>query len=154
MGKKVLVLSASPRKGGNSDVLCDQFISGAQNAGLYAEKIFLKDKQINYCIGCGSCYNGKKRCPQKDDMTEVLDKMIASAFRGVLESWNCRLEEFGGEEDHVHLLIGIHPALNISGLVNNLKSATSRKVRNQFQSHVAQFYWNLISGTVLISSAA
>ncbi len=66
---------------------------------------------------------------------------LETAFRGVLESWNCRLEEFGGEEDHVHLLIGIHPALNISGLVNNLKSATSRKVRNHFQNHVAQFYW-------------
>ena len=66
---------------------------------------------------------------------------LETAFRGVLESWNCRLEEFGGQEDHVHLLIGIHPALNISGLVNNLKSATSRKVRNHFQSHVAQFYW-------------
>jgi putative transposase len=51
------------------------------------------------------------------------------------------LEEFGGEEDHVHLIIDIHPALNISGLVNNLKSATSRKVRNHFQHHVAQFYW-------------
>ena len=66
---------------------------------------------------------------------------LETAFRGVLESWNCRLEEFGGEEDHVHLLIGIHPALNISGLVNNLKSATSRKERNHFQSYVAQFYW-------------
>ena len=78
MGKKVLVLSASPRKGGNSDMLCDQFISGAQNAGLHAEKIFLKDKKINYCMGCGICYNAKKRSPQKDDMAEVLEKMIAS----------------------------------------------------------------------------
>ena len=31
MCKKVLVLSSSPRKGGNSDTLCDQFIKGAQN---------------------------------------------------------------------------------------------------------------------------
>ena len=78
MSKKILVLSASPRKGGNSDLLCDQFLSGAQQAGLHAEKIFLKDKKINYCTGCGTCYNGKKRCPQKDDMAEVLEKMIAA----------------------------------------------------------------------------
>jgi multimeric flavodoxin WrbA len=78
MGKKVLVLSASPRRGGNSDLLCDQFISGAQEAGLHAEKIFLKDKKINYCTGCGTCFNGKKRCPRKDDMAEVLEKMIAT----------------------------------------------------------------------------
>ena len=78
MSKKVLVLSASPRRGGNSDLLCDQFISGAQEAGLHAEKIFLKDKKINYCTGCGTCFSGKKRCPQKDDMAEVLEKMIAA----------------------------------------------------------------------------
>ena len=42
MSKKVLVLSASPRKGGNSDTLCDAFIRGAQEAGNQAEKIFLR----------------------------------------------------------------------------------------------------------------
>jgi len=78
MAKKVLVLSASPRKNGNSDLLCDQFMKGAQQAGHQAEKIFLKDKKINYCTGCGTCINGKKSCPQKDDMAEVLEKMIAS----------------------------------------------------------------------------
>lgn len=51
---------------------------GAQQAGHHAEKIFLKDKKINYCTGCGTCLNGKKRCPQKDDMAEVLEKMIAA----------------------------------------------------------------------------
>ena len=78
MAKKVLVLSASPRKNGNSDLLCDQFMKGAQQAGHQAEKIFFKDKKINYCTGCGTCINGKKSCPQKDDMAEVLEKMIAS----------------------------------------------------------------------------
>lgn len=78
MSKKVLVLSASPRRGGNSDLLCDQFMKGAQEVGHEVEKIFLKDKKINYCMGCGTCYNGKKSCPQKDDMAEVLEKMIAA----------------------------------------------------------------------------
>lgn len=78
MGKKVLVLSSSPRKGGNSDVLCDQFVKGAADAGHDAEKIFLKDKKINYCTGCGVCLNGSKPCPLKDDMAEILDKMIAA----------------------------------------------------------------------------
>jgi multimeric flavodoxin WrbA len=78
MNKKVLVLSSSPRRGGNSDLLCEQFMMGAKEAGHHAEKIFLKDKRINYCTGCGVCLNGKKRCPQKDDMGEVLEQMIAS----------------------------------------------------------------------------
>jgi multimeric flavodoxin WrbA len=76
MTKKVLVLSASPRKSGNSDLLCDQFIKGAQEAGAQAEKIFLKDKKINYCTGCGTCFDRGKGCSQKDDMGEVLEKMI------------------------------------------------------------------------------
>lgn len=78
MNKKVLVLSSSPRRGGNSDLLCDQFALGAQQAGYPVEKIFLKDKTIKYCTGCGACFNGKQRCPQHDDMAEVLEKIIAA----------------------------------------------------------------------------
>ena len=77
MSKNVLILSSSPRKGGNSDLLCDQFVMGAQEAGHQAEKIVLKDKKINYCTGCGSCFNGKA-CPQKDDMADMLEKMITA----------------------------------------------------------------------------
>jgi multimeric flavodoxin WrbA len=76
MKKKVLVLSSSPRRGGNSDLLCDQFTLGVQLAGHHSEKIFLKDKKINYCTGCGTCIDRGKNCSQKDDMTEILDKMV------------------------------------------------------------------------------
>lgn len=78
MSKKVLILSASPRKGGNSDMLCDQFMLGAKEAGNQTEKIFLRDKTINYCTGCGTCFNMGEGCPQKDDMEEILEKMIAA----------------------------------------------------------------------------
>ena len=44
MAKKVLIISSSPRKGGNSDLLCDEFMKGAIEAGNEVEKIFLKDK--------------------------------------------------------------------------------------------------------------
>ena len=77
MNKNVLILSGSPRKGGNSDLLCDQFMQGAQEAGHQVEKIFLKDRTIHYCTGCGIC-NAGKPCPQKDDMSEILEKMIAA----------------------------------------------------------------------------
>ena len=54
---KLLIISASPRKGGNSDTLCDEFAKGAIKAGHTVEKIFLKEKKINYCTGCGLCIN-------------------------------------------------------------------------------------------------
>ncbi len=79
MSKNILVISASPRKGGNSDMLCDEFIRGAKDTGNHAEKILLKDKKINYCTGCGFCNtNNYTACSQKDDMAEILDKMIAA----------------------------------------------------------------------------
>ena len=73
--KNVLIISASPRKGGNSDTLCDEFMRGAVESGNTAEKIFLRDKQINYCTGCGVC-NSTHKCVQKDDMAEVIEKML------------------------------------------------------------------------------
>lgn len=76
--KKILILSGSPRKGGNSDTLCDQFGKGAQEAGNQVEKIFLRDKKVNYCVGCGACFNSGKPCPQKDDAAEIVEKMIAA----------------------------------------------------------------------------
>ena len=75
MSKKVLIISASPRKGGNSDALCDQFLLGAKEAGHNVEKVFLRDHKINYCLGCGVC-NNTHVCVQKDDMKNLLEKMV------------------------------------------------------------------------------
>ncbi|WP_040330566.1 flavodoxin family protein [Clostridium ihumii] len=77
MSKKVLILSSSPRKGGNSDILCDQFLKGAKESGHEVEKIFLGERKINYCLGCEGCAESKV-CVWHDDMAEVLDKMIES----------------------------------------------------------------------------
>ena len=78
MNKKVFIISGSPRKGGNSDLLCDQFMQGAQAAGHQVEKVSLREKQIRYCTGCGTCNHPGKSCPQKDDMPELLEKMIGA----------------------------------------------------------------------------
>jgi multimeric flavodoxin WrbA len=77
MSKNILIISASPRKGGNSDTLCDQFAKGAKEAGNKVEKIFLKNYHINYCTGCGVC-NTTHKCVLKDDMEPLLDKMVAA----------------------------------------------------------------------------
>ncbi len=56
MSKNILILSGSPRRGGNSDILCDRFMEGARESGHRAEKVFLRDKNIGYCIGCEACH--------------------------------------------------------------------------------------------------
>ncbi len=73
--KKVLILSGSPRKGGNSDTLCDEFMKGAIEAGNEVEKIFVAGKNIGYCNACYACKDTGV-CVIKDNMTEVLQKML------------------------------------------------------------------------------
>lgn len=55
MTKKVLIISSSLRKGGNSETLCDAFQKGAEEAGYQVEKVSLAGKQLAFCQGCLSC---------------------------------------------------------------------------------------------------
>lgn len=75
MSKKVLILSGSPRKNGNSDILCDEFARGAMEAGHQVEKIRVAEKNIGYCHACYAC-RGTGVCAIKDDMAEIMQKMI------------------------------------------------------------------------------
>lgn len=75
MSKKIIIISGSPRKGGNSDILCDEYIKGAQESGNTTEKIYLKDKKMGFCTACYGCRETHE-CVQKDDMTEILEKMV------------------------------------------------------------------------------
>ena len=74
--KKVLILSGSPRKGGNSDILCDEFARGAADAGNEVEKIFVSEKKIAPCSGCYFCKNHGGRCALNDEMGDILQKII------------------------------------------------------------------------------
>ncbi|MBO6088564.1 flavodoxin family protein [bacterium] len=79
MPKRVLIISSSPRERGNSEILCEEFKRGAEDAGHYVEIIKLRDKKINNCIGCGLCNaNDHTSCFQKDDMEEITEKMIGA----------------------------------------------------------------------------
>jgi putative transposase len=49
----------------------------------------------------------------------------------LLEKWDCKLIEFNGEEEHVHLLFQYHPDVELSKLVNNLKSVYSEKIKTR-----------------------
>lgn len=76
MNKKVLILSGSPRKGGNSDLLCEEFARGARESSNEVEKIRVAAKKIAPCIACYSCREHGGQCIHRDDMAEVLQKMI------------------------------------------------------------------------------
>ena len=74
---KVLIISSSPRKGGNSDVLCDQFARGAAEAGHEVEKVNLREKELSPCQACYGCKEHHV-CVIKDDMAEIFPKLVAA----------------------------------------------------------------------------
>lgn len=78
MSKKILILIGSPRNGGNTDLLSDELIRGAKENGCETEKLYIKDKNIKGCLGCGACQRNDGICVQKDDMTEIYVKMMES----------------------------------------------------------------------------
>lgn len=76
MGKKVLIISSSPVPGGkaNSEMLCREFMRGAQECGHDVELVALREKKINFCLGCEICVQKGNGCVQQDDMRELIAK--------------------------------------------------------------------------------
>lgn len=74
MKKKILILSTSPRAGGNSEILADAFIKGAAESGHEVEKLCLYGKEIGFCKGCLACQS-TERCVIRDDAGEIVEKM-------------------------------------------------------------------------------
>ena len=71
----ILILSGSPRKGGNTDLLVDAFVKGA-SPKHQVEVVSVHDYKINPCIGCNSCFAREDHaCCQKDDMQIVYEKI-------------------------------------------------------------------------------
>ena len=77
MSKTVLILSTSPRKGGNSDTLAEEFAHGAREAGHQVEKIELYNKTIGFCRGCLACQK-TRRCVVHDDADMIAQKMLTA----------------------------------------------------------------------------
>ena len=67
--------------------------------------------------------------------------LLHEVFESLLEKWDCKIVEFNGEQDHVHLLFQYHPDIQLSKLVNSLKSISSRKLRQEFLPELEKIYF-------------
>ncbi len=74
MNKKVLIISSSPRKGGNSETLAASFARGAQEAGNRVETVYLREKHYVFCKGCFACLK-LGHCVINDDAVEIVARM-------------------------------------------------------------------------------
>jgi multimeric flavodoxin WrbA len=75
--KRVLALVGSPRVGGNTDVLVDELLRGAQDAGAVTDKVYLGQCTMGPCHACDACAD-TGICIQRDDMDDVLARMTQS----------------------------------------------------------------------------
>lgn len=78
----------------------------------------------------------RRKCINKamlDDLREM--------FGRKMEENDMEMIEFNGESDHIHILFKAHPSVNISTLINNLKTTTSRLIRKKYAEHLKPFYW-------------
>jgi len=71
MKKKILVLTGSPRDGGNSDLMADAFIKGARAAGHEVVKVKTDEKNVRGCKACCACYSKGAACVFDDDFNEI-----------------------------------------------------------------------------------
>lgn len=85
MNKNVLILTGSPRKNGNSDMLADAFMKGAQEKGHTVNKIEVAELNVSGCKACGMCWTKDGACVQCDDMAKI-EPLLESADVLVLVS--------------------------------------------------------------------
>jgi multimeric flavodoxin WrbA len=72
---KVLGISGSPHRHGNTETLLDSFLDGAKTAGASVEKVVLKDLDYTPCMGCNACHK-TGNCIVQDDAITLFDKIL------------------------------------------------------------------------------
>ena len=75
MSKNIVVLSGSPRKGGNTDKLAAAFKEGAESAGKTVTLFRVADMNVSGCRACEYCFENKGVCIQQDDMAQIIEAL-------------------------------------------------------------------------------
>ena len=81
---------------------------------------------------------------RKKVLTIEMIQRLTDLVVGLCGKWNCKVVEFNGEGDHVHLLFQYYPQMELPKFISNLKSVTSRKLRAEFSETISQVYWEKV----------
>jgi multimeric flavodoxin WrbA len=74
---KILGISCSPRKGGNTEILISEALSGAKEEGANTSLLQIHKLKIAPCNGCSKCHQSGE-CRIKDDMQKVYQRLLAA----------------------------------------------------------------------------
>jgi multimeric flavodoxin WrbA len=75
---QIIGISASPRRSGNSDLILENILVGAQQAGAMSEAVFLSDLNFSSCVGCERCRKDKICTRFDDDLTPLYSKIMSA----------------------------------------------------------------------------
>ena len=75
---QVLGIVCSPRKGGNTEIMMNEALTGARSYGAETELWTVAGKELKPCDGCGTCRKKNGECHIKDDMQELFPKILAA----------------------------------------------------------------------------
>jgi putative transposase len=73
-------------------------------------------------------------------ITQLMLNRLKEIVADLCQKWQCELLEFGGEPDHIHIVFRYFPQMQLSKFVNNLKSVSSRRIREEFPEEVQKAY--------------
>lgn len=65
---------------------------------------------------------------------------LKTIMKELCEKWQCEYTEGNGEPDHFHLLFRYYPQLQLSKLIDNVKSVSSRKLNSEYDEHLRKVY--------------
>lgn len=87
-------------------------------------------------------------------ITKDLLHRLEQIFKDTCDKWESSMIEFNGESDHVHLLIQDPPQVQLSKLIGNLKTVSSRLIRKEFSEHLSNFYYKPVfwTGSYFVAS--
>ena len=102
--------------------------------------------KLDYRTNRHSCYSLKYHLVvvtkyRNEVINEDILKEIKNIAERIFKSFKCDILELNGEADHIHILFEAPPQVQLSKLVNNFKTVSSRLIRKEFKVHVDKFYW-------------
>lgn len=72
---------------------------------------------------------------------KLKDRLLELSFNVIEDYWKCRILEISTDKDHIHILFESKPQVQLSKLVNNYKTVTSRILRKEFADELSPYYW-------------
>lgn len=72
---------------------------------------------------------------------KLKDRLLELSKYIIEEYWKCAISTINTDKDHIHILFEAPPQVQLSKLVNNFKTVTSRRLRKEFAAELAPYYW-------------